>query len=155
MLKNIKIIFFILLPLILGFIISALFNAKGEWYKNLKKPEFIPPSIVFSIVWPILYIFFGISMYYGIYYKSLIYWIIPVIHLIFNLSFTPVMFGANNLLAAFIITLFTLITSLIIIWQFYTTKSNIISIYLLIPYVLWLSFATYLAYDIYILNNVK
>ena len=97
-----------------------------------------------------LFIFFGISMYYGIYYKSLIYWIIPVIHLIFNLSFTPVMFGANNLLAAFIITLFTLITSLIIIWQFYTTKSNIISIYLLIPYVLWLSFATYLAYDIYI-----
>jgi len=155
MLKNIKIIFFILLPLILGFIIGTLFNAKGEWYKNLKKPEFIPPSIVFSIVWPILYIFFGISMYYGIYYKSLIYWIIPVIHLILNLSFTPVMFGANNLLAAFIITLFTLITSLIIIWQFYTTKSNIISIYLLIPYVLWLSFATYLAYDIYILNNVK
>lgn len=94
-------------------------------------------------------------MYYGIYYKSLIYWIIPVIHLILNLSFTPVMFGANNLLAAFIITLFTLITSLIIIWQFYTTKSNIISIYLLIPYVLWLSFATYLAYDIYILNNTK
>lgn len=155
MLKNIKIIFFILLPLILGFIISTLFNAKREWYKNLKKPEFIPPSIVFSIVWSILYIFFGISMYYGIYYKSLIYWIIPVIHLILNLSFTPVMFGANNLLAAFIITLFTLITSLIIIWQFYTTKSNIISIYLLIPYVLWLSFATYLAYDIYILNNTK
>ena len=147
-------IFFILAPLILGFLVSSIYKMDDEWYKSLKKPEYIPPSIAFSIVWPILYIFFGISMYYGIYYKSLIYWIIPIIHLGFNMSFTPIMFGLNNLLGAFVITLLTLITCMMIIWQFYSTKSNIIAIYLLIPYLLWLIFATYLAYDIYRINNV-
>lgn len=146
-------IIFILLPLILGFMISAFFKP-NEWYKNLQKPEYIPSSIVFSIVWSFLYLLFGISMYYGIYYKSLIYWIIPNIHLIANLLFSPIMFGINNLFGAFMITIITLITCIMIIWQFYITKSNMISIYLLIPYLLWLIFATYLAYDIYIINNV-
>jgi len=144
-------ILFILAPLILGFSISVFFKP-NEWYKNLQKPKYIPPSIVFSIVWSILYIFFGISMYYGIYYKKMIYWIIPIIHLIANMLFSPIMFGVNNLFGAFIITLITLITCIMIIWQFYITKSNMIAIYFIIPYLLWLIFATYLAYDIYRLN---
>ena len=78
----------------------------------------------------------------------------PVIHLALNLSFTPVMFGANNLSLAFVITILTLLTSLMIILQFYTTK-NIMSIFLLIPYVIWLIFASYLAYDIYRLNDIE
>jgi translocator protein len=146
-------ILFVLTPLILGFAISAFFKPT-EWYKNLQKPEYIPPSVVFSIVWSILYLLFGISMYYGIYYKKLIYWIIPIFHLIVNMLFTPVMFGINNLLWAFIITVMTLVTCIMIMWQFYITKSNMISIYLLIPYLLWLMFATYLAYDIYMLNKI-
>lgn len=146
-------ILFILAPLILGFSISAFFKP-NEWYKNLQKPEYIPPSIVFSIVWSFLYLLFGISMYYGIYYKKSVYWIIPIIHLIANLLFSPIMFGYNNLLWAFMITLITLITCILIIWQFYITKSNMISIYMLIPYLLWLIFATYLAYDIYSINNM-
>jgi benzodiazapine receptor len=147
-------ILFVFTPLILGFSISLLYTADGEWYRNLKKPELIPPSIAFSIVWSILYLLFGISMYYSIYNKSYWYWIIPVVHLALNLSFTPVMFGANNLLLAFIITILTLFTSLMIILQFYVTK-NIMSIFLLIPYVLWLVFASYLAYDIYKLNDIE
>jgi len=147
-------ILFILTPLLLGFTISAFFKP-NEWYKNLQKPEYIPSSIVFSIIWSILYLLFGISMYYGIYYKKLVYWIIPFIHLIANMLFSPIMFGVNNLFGAFITTLITLVASVMIIWQFYITKSNMISIYLLIPYLLWLMFATYLAYDIYYINNVK
>ena len=147
-------ILFVFTPLILGFSISLLYTADGEWYRNLKKTELIPPSIAFSIVWSILYLLFGISMYYSIYNKSYWYWIIPVVHLALNLSFTPVMFGANNLLLAFIITILTLFTSLMIILQFFITK-NIMSIFLLVPYVLWLVFASYLAYDIYKLNDIE
>lgn len=147
-------ILFVLAPLVFGFSISLLYTAEGEWYRNLKKPEFIPPSIAFSIVWSILYLLFGISMYYGIYNRTIWYWIMPVIHLALNLSFTPVMFGANNLSLAFVITILTLLTSLMIILQFYTTK-NIMSIFLLIPYVIWLIFASYLAYDIYRLNDIE
>ena len=145
-------ILFVLTPLILGFTTSAFFKP-SEWYKNLKKPEYIPPSNVFSIVWSILYLLFGISMYYGIYYKKFIYWIIPIIHLIANLLFSPIMFGINNLFLAFIITIITLITCIMIIWQLYITKSNNMSIYLLVPYLLWLIFATYLAHDTYMLNK--
>lgn len=145
-------IVFIISPLILGFSIGMLYKP-NEWYQKLKKPEYIPPSIVFSIIWSILYLLLGISMYYGVYYKTFIYWIIPIIHLIFNLLFSPIMFGINNLFIAFIITLLTFITCIMIIIQFYITKSDIIAIYLLIPYLLWLFFATYLAYDIYTLNN--
>jgi benzodiazapine receptor len=147
-------ILFVLAPLILGFSISLLYTAEGEWYRNLKKPELIPPSIAFSIVWSILYLLFGISMYYGIYNRTIWYWIMPVVNLALNLSFTPLMFGANNLLLAFVITIFTLLTSLMIILQFYITK-NVMSIFLLIPYVLWLMFASYLAYDIYRLNDIE
>src|SRR6056300_575984 len=145
---------FILSPLILGSSSSLLYKADGEWYRNLKKSELTPPSITFSIVWPILYLLLGISLYFGIYDKSFWYWIIPVVNLAFNLTFTPIMFGANNLLLAFVITILTLITCIMMIMQFYTTN-NFISIYLVIPYLLWLIFASYLAYDIYRLKDAK
>ena len=145
-------ILFVLTPLILGFSISLFFKIDEKWYKKLKKPQLIPPSIAFSIVWSILYLLFGVSMYYGIYDKSLWYWIIPVVHFSLNLSFSPIMFGMNNLLIAFIITILTLLTCVMIILQFFNTK-RFISMYLIIPYLLWLVFASYLAYDIYRLNS--
>jgi translocator protein len=152
MIKKILKLLFILAPLMLGFFISSFFSANSEWYKSLKKPEYMPPSMVFSIVWSVLYVLFGISMYLAIYNKSLSNWIIPGIHFGLNLMFSPIMFGANNLLWAFIITIAVLLSGVIMIWQFYNSKSNLMAIYLLIPYFIWLLFASYLSYDIYRLN---
>lgn len=152
MIDNIKITLFILYPLIIGSLLGFIFKP-DNWFKTIKKPSFMPPSYVFQYGWTILYILIGISSYYGYYNKDYKYWILPTIHIIINFMFSPVMFGMHNLLGGFVFTLFTLITALLVIYQYYYTKANMLSIYLLIPYVMWLIFATILAYTTYIMNK--
>ena len=139
------------LPLFIGFLIGY-FTKPYEWFKTLKKPELNPPSYVFSIAWGILYLLIGISYYLALKNKSFIYWLIPLLHLVINFSFTPMMFIYKLLLESAIITLLALITLIIVMILFYNYKKYI-SVYLLIPYLLWLIFANYLAWSIYYLNK--
>lgn len=141
----------IILPLIIGFMIGF-FTRPDNWFKNLKKPVLNPPSYIFSIAWFILYILIGVSYYLALKDKSSVYWIIPLIHLIFNFSYTPVIFVYRRLLESALIVLLTLITLIIVMILFYSYKKYI-SFYLLIPYLLWLLFANYLAWNIYYLNK--
>ena len=141
----------IFLPLFIGFLIGY-FTKPDEWFKTLKKPELNPPSYVFSIAWGILYLLIGISYYLALKNKSFIYWLIPLLHLVINFSFTPMMFIYKLLLESAIITLLALITLIIVMILFYNYKKYI-SVYLLIPYLLWLIFANYLAWSIYYLNK--
>ena len=141
----------IFLPVIIGFAIGF-FTRPDNWFKTLKKPILNPPSYVFSIAWFILYILIGVSYYLALKDKSLIYWIIPIIHLILNFSYTPIIFKYKKLLeSAFIVSL-TLITLIIVMILFYNYKKYI-SVYLLIPYLLWLLFANYLGWSGYTLNK--
>jgi len=142
----------IFIPLIFGFIAGSI-GKPDEWYQRLNKPPFNPPKFVFPIAWTILYILIGISYYYALYKKSFIYFIIPFIHLIFNFLYTPIFFYYKNILGSAIIALFTLIFAFITIFQFAITNKNLISVYLLIPYIFWLIFANYLAWSIYKLNK--
>ena len=64
-----KKIFKFLLILLPWFIGGLLFRSDTIFYKSLNKPIFAPPSIVFPIVWSILYILIGISIY--IIYKNI------------------------------------------------------------------------------------
>jgi len=148
----IKIILFVSYPLIIGSSLGFLYRP-DDWFKNIKKPSFMPPSYVFQYGWTILYILIGISSYYGYYNKDYIYWILPTIHMISNFMFSPIMFGYHNILGGFIFTFLTLILAILVIIQYYYTKSNILSIYLLIPYIMWLIFANILAYTTYIMNK--
>lgn len=141
----------IILPLIIGFLIGY-FTKPDEWFKTLKKPALNPPSYVFSIAWSILYILIGVSYYLALKDKSFIYWVIPLLHLLINFSFTPMMFTYKLLFESAIITLLTLITLIIVMILFYKYKKYI-SVYLLIPYLLWLIFANYLAWSVYYLNK--
>jgi len=141
----------IISPLFLGFTVSLLFKIDKEWYDNIKKPKFVPPSYVFSIVWSLLYILFGTAMYLGLNDFDYKYWILPVLHFILNLSFTPLMFGQKNLYLALIATILTSITCIFVMIQFYLTQ-KMFSIVLLIPYLSWLIFATYLSFTIYKMN---
>lgn len=148
--KEFLAVLFILLPLAIGSLLGFLYRP-DERFKTMKKPSFMPPSVAFQIVWPILYILIGISLYYGIYYKEFKYWIIPILNLICNFSFSPIMFGLYNLYGAYIVTFLTLITAIMMFAQFYMTKNRLSAI-LLVPYILWLFFATFLAYNVYVLN---
>ena len=127
-----------------------------SWYKNLKKPFFAPPPKVFGIVWtilyPIIFISFGYTFYY-VFDHFLPFTILTpfILNLIFNFLFTPIQFKLkNNYLAAVDITLVvvTLFWAMITIGPF----SQIVA-YVQIPYLLWGLFATILQYSITWLNR--
>lgn len=127
-----------------------------EWYENLIKPSFAPPSWLFGPVWTVLYTGIFITYSYivirvikGTLPKTIL---IPLsLNLISNLIFSPIQFGLqNNLLAALdisivLITLIWLILSLI--------PHSKLLVFAQIPYLLWVSFATLLQYLITWLNR--
>ena len=143
-----KEIIIIFIPLILGFITGFL-NKPDKWYFKLKKSKLTPPSYIFSIVWSILYIILGVSYYIILKDKPYKYYIIPIIHLIINLLYTPILFRYHNILWSSIICFLTLLTGIILLYLF---SENDLVIKLLIPYILWLIFANYLSICLYILN---
>jgi benzodiazapine receptor len=124
-------------------------------YQSFIKPSFAPPSWVFGPVWAFLYtiIFatYGYVFYLFIEKKVNFYVILPfILNLVFNFSFTYFQFRLGNNLLASIDILLVLIT---IIWMFYMIwPINKYVVYLNIPYLYWVSFATILQLSITYLN---
>lgn len=126
-----------------------------HWYQTLIKPEWAPPSWLFGPVWSVLYTIIAVSFGYVFYqcYKGNIPFlvILPLIlNLIFNAAFTPLQFGLqNNLLAAIdiLLVLGTLIWGMYAIYNFFPWV-----VFVNIPYLLWVSFATVLQITITYLN---
>ena len=150
--KNLKIILFILFPLIVGSIIGFLANSSNG-YQDFIKPSFAPPAILFPIVWSILYLLMGISSY--LICKSndldkckaiLIYFF----QLILNFLWTPIFFGFNLYLLGTIWIFILLLVVIYMVGCFY--KIDKVSAYLQIPYILWLIFAFILSIAICSLN---
>jgi benzodiazapine receptor len=142
----------LVIPLIFGFLIGSI-GRPGKWYENLNKPEYNPPRIVFPIAWTILYILIGISYYLGLYKKGLIYYFIPIFHLILNFLYSPMFFYYKQILGSAILTLIILIFAIMTLIQFAITNKSVVSAVLLIPYIIWLIFANYLSWSIYKLNK--
>lgn len=124
------------------------------WFNSLTKPFLNPPSEVFAPVWVILYILIFISL--------LIYIIKPArtskisgyiffsIQLFFNIIWSPVFFFMQNIGFALFIVLLLDIFVFLTIRNFY--KNSPISAFLLIPYFIWVLFATYLNGAYFVLN---
>jgi tryptophan-rich sensory protein len=131
------------------------FMSQVSWYQQLKKPPWAPPSWLFGPVWTLLYAIIAISFgYVGyLFVKGRITFIIIlpfILNLIFNLAFTPLQFGLrNNLLATIdiLLVLATLIWAFVSIWPHARWV-----VYVNIPYLLWVSFATILQLTITYLN---
>lgn len=142
----------ILIPLIIGGIVGLLISGSID-YNPLEKPFLAPPSIVFPIVWTILYILMGIS--YGILMSnSLVDARINFIYylqLFFNALWPIAFFILKWRLFAFVWIIALAILIIIMIVKFY--DKNKISGLLQIPYLIWTLFATYLNLSIYLLNK--
>jgi len=127
-----------------------------NWYSQLIKPSWSPPSWLFGPVWSFLYMLIAIS--FGkvliMAWKKEIAWIVAlpfILNLIFNFSFTPLQFGLkNNFLAAIdiLLVLITLVWAMVAIYPYARWIT-----FMQIPYLLWVSFATVLQLTITYLNR--
>lgn len=112
-----------------------------------------PPKILFPIIWTILYILMGISSYkiyksYSDHKKDAL--LIYACQLIVNFFWSIIFFNFRNFLLAFIWIIALDILVILMIYYFYKIdkKAGLLQI----PYLLWLGFATFLTYQIYVLN---
>jgi len=138
--------------------IGSLFTSKAipEWYAGLTKPRYTPPNWAFGPVWTTLYILMAISLFLvwqkglvtpGVVLAFTLFWI----QLVFNSLWSIIFFGLKSKGGGVII--------IIILWMLILTtiiKSFPISTVagsLLIPYIIWVSLATYLNIGIWLLNK--
>lgn len=145
-----KLIFSIILAQSAG-AIGTVFTISSipTWYALLNKPSFSPPNWLFGPVWTILYTLIGISLY--------LIWTskkgsvkLFLFHLFLNTIWSPIFFGVKNLGLAFVVIILMDITLIKIIKNFY--KVNKRAAYLLVPYLLWISFASLLNFSLWQLN---
>jgi benzodiazapine receptor len=129
----------ILLTIILGKNFTRT-NTNTLWFRCIKS-DITPPNYIFPIVWTILYILLGIS------YKKILddnnrdVIILFNINLLLNISWTYFYFYKKNVNHAFTNIILLILTNIIILYKKPKLK------YYLMPYILWLVFASYLNYD--------
>ncbi len=146
-----KLIFSILLAQSAG-LVGSFFTVSAipTWYVFLNKPVFSPPNWLFGPVWAILYTFIGISMYL-IWSNKKGSLRLFFFHLFLNTIWSPIFFGIKNLGLAFFVILLMDFTLILIIKNFY--KINKTAALILIPYLLWINFASILNFSIWKLNS--
>lgn len=131
-------------------VVGSLFtvNAIPTWYATLNKPIFSPPNWVFGPVWTTLYILMGISLYLVWLKKKIpsIFWV----QLILNVIWSIIFFGLKNPALAFVDVVALWVSIFLTMKAF--SKINKLAGNLLIPYLVWVSFASILNLFIIFLN---
>ena len=117
-----------------------------SWYLLLNKSELNPPSYVFGIVWPILYILMMVSAFLT--HKKI--FSIFIIQLFFNAAWSWLFFRFQMPLIALLDIYLLIAINIYILNLMY--KENKLAFFLFIPYVIWISFASYLNLFI-VINN--
>jgi len=138
--------------------IGSLFTLKSipTWYAQLRKPRYTPPNQTFGPVWTTLYILMGISVYFiwqrglatdGVLLPFVLFWV----QLILNALWSIIFFGMKSkgggvitIIVLWFLILATIITSF---------QVSIWAGILLIPYILWVSIASYLNVGVWLLNR--
>lgn len=152
----IKLSLSVLIPLLIGFI-GSYFTAPAipEWYAGLNKPSLNPPNWIFAPVWTILYIFMGVAFFLvwkenAELRRKVTAFALFGIQLVLNLTWSIFFFGMKNPELAMMNIILLVIALIATMISFYKISKK--TLYLLIPYLLWISFASYLNYQIIVLN---
>lgn len=145
-------IFCVAVPLAVGGFSALLTRNSMQTFNTVAKPALAPPGWLFPVVWTILYILMGIASYLVTISRkpngaALITY---GLQLMFNFFWSIIFFNLNMYLFAFIWLIFLWLLILKTTVQFYRI-SELAGI-LMIPYLLWVAFAGYLNFSIYLLN---
>ena len=117
-----------------------------SWYLSLNKSELNPPSYVFGLVWPILYIFMMVSAFLA--HKKI--FSLFIFQLFFNAIWSWLFFRFQMPLVALLDIYLLIVINIYILNLMY--KESKLAFFLFVPYVLWISFASYLNLFI-VINN--
>lgn len=147
----------VIIALAVGGLSALLTSGNMDIYSEIIRPPLSPPSVLFPIVWTILYVLMGIS--------AAMIWnerenkmaesnralIVYAVNLVLNFFWSIIFFNMQAYLLAFIWLVLLWIVILIMTVSFYRIKP--IAGILQIPYLLWVTFAGYLNLAIYFLNR--
>jgi benzodiazapine receptor len=126
----------------------------NTWYDTLNKPFFTPPSWLFGPAWTVLYILMAIALY--------LVWSLPKSkardaaiavfagQLIMNVLWSVGFFGFHNILLGVVLIILLLILIVLTTYEFYKLSKP--AAYAMVPYILWVCFATCLNVAVYFLN---
>ena len=150
-----KLLISIAIPLGVGGLSALLTSGNMMLFEEIEKPPLSPPGWLFPVVWTILYILMGVALYLVVTTMTkenkLPAFISFGVQLFFNFFWSVIFFNAQAYLFAFI--------WLVLLWVaivaniYFFSRINLTSAKLLIPYLVWVTFAGYLNLGIYILNR--
>ena len=147
-------LFTVPLIVLLGFLAGQAGGPDTPWFQALDKPGIYPPPATFGIVWTILYVMVGFALAlicaaWGARGRTLAL-IVFAVHFAFNLAWTPVFFGMQEITGALIVlglVIVTLIATIVLFWKIRTLAGV-----LLLPYLGWVLFAFVLNWQFLQLN---
>ena len=153
--KIIKLIFWVALCQLAGLTGSNAVMENMDWYNQLLAPPLTPPDGIFGIVWAVLYVLIGVAAFLALKNfpkeNTKTAACLFLLQLGMNACWTPVFFGERNLLAAFILVLAMAAEGIWLVKSFY--KQSRWAGNLMIPYMIWIVFATYLTGAFWLLNR--
>lgn len=140
------------MPLFVGGASYFLIRNNINIFDSITKPPLTPPRIVFPIAWTILYLLMGIASYLALdeFKQNKKGFIFYLAQLVFNFFWSIIFFNYQQYLFAYIWIL--ILWALIVLTFVYFYKQNKAAGILLVPYILWVTFASYLNLAIYLLN---
>ncbi len=126
------------------------------WYKTIRKPRWTPPGSVIGAVWTVLYILAALS--------ALLVWNLPdgapvplavaslfVLNAVVNVAWSWVFFSRHRIGPAIWVCLFLDLTIVLLIWLI--APLSPLAAWLLVPYAIWVTFASYLNYRVWAMNQ--
>ncbi|PBN42765.1 TspO/MBR family protein [Sphingobium sp. D43FB] len=141
---------------LLGFLSGRLANSGygNRWFDALEKPALMPPGWLFGVAWTILYILMGLALAIVLHARGAKgrgpAIVLFLIQLLMNLAWSPLFFRAHQVGSALVLILALIVVVAITIWLF--ARIRRVAGLLLLPYLAWLAFASFLNYEIGRLN---
>ena len=155
-LKFLFAMFLSFLPGIFGIMVSPISTGQNIWYNSLYNSALTPAGWVFSVAWTILYILIGWALYLVMQSRDkrqqdkVSAYVLFTVNIILNTLWSFVFFGAQSPKTALIVLVALIIVAIFMMRSFF--RINKLAGYLIIPYILWMMFATYLNGMIIYLN---